>query len=374
MALAKLLLFQAQLALTEDGFRALLHGDLHQIIRGLYLVRPCSPSYHPLMNTAEKPNVWWTYDHPPIRWAIVASLVIAWFLAVFLLYSDAMKVLAARPWWEDFIVALATVAVPILTALELRHSAEANRLRGEANDERRRANVHHAEANRLSQENARLTAALDAERNEQLAQIATNTARPISPAERNAEILRRHLGACVSVSEGTGSWPSTPLIVEVSDANILTLFTPSGGSNPQASFVQVDCGELDITDIPHGSCPFRLHLRRRYGSSVQLGEITRWEDRNLPAAAPRFNKGGNAHYMTFTKQGSSETRGLYIYVSADGSNSFLLEASTGERVVADNVEISKRFVLLAVDYLAAGFSRGNSGTGGSPHRLYTPTF
>jgi hypothetical protein len=32
MALAKLLLLQAQLALTEDAFRAVLHGDLHQMI------------------------------------------------------------------------------------------------------------------------------------------------------------------------------------------------------------------------------------------------------------------------------------------------------------------------------------------------------
>jgi hypothetical protein len=324
--------------------------------------------------SAEKSPIWWTYDHAPTRWAIVASLVIAWFLAVAILYSDIVKVLAARPWWEDLIVALATVAVPILALFELRHSGEANKLRGEANDERRKANDLRTEANQLREKNAQLAVALDAERNKQLAQIATNTARPVTPAERNAETLRRHKGACVSVTEGQGSWPSTPLIVEVSDTDVVTLFTPSAGSNPQASCVQVDCSELDIVEIPHGSCPLRLHVRRRCGAAVQLGEITRWEDRNVPAATPTFNKGGNVHYTTFSKQGSSETRGLYVYASADGSNSFLLEASTGERIVADNVEISKRFALLAVDYLATGFSRGNSGTGGSPHRLYIPMF
>jgi len=171
------------------------------------------------------------------------------------------------------------------------------------------------------------------------------------------------------------SWIArTPLIVEVSDANIVTLFTPSAGSNPQASCVHVDCGELEITEIPLGSCPLRVHVRRRYGPAVQLGEITRWEDHKTPAAAPTFNRGSNAYYATFSKPGFAETRRLDIFTSADGSNSFLLEASTGERVVADNVEISKRFVLLAVDYLAAGFSRGNSGTSGSPHRLYIPMF
>jgi len=319
------------------------------------------------MTAAETPDVWWTYDHAPTRWAIVGSLVIAWLLAGLLLYRDVVKILASRPWWEDLIVAVATVAVPILAVLELRHSDKANRLRGEANDERRKAN-------RLSEENARLAAELDAERNKQLAKIATNIARPITPAERNAEILRRHIRACVSVTEGQGSWPNSPLIVEVNDANIVTLFTPSAGSNPQAWCVQVDCGELEISDIPHGSCPLRVHVRRRYGPNVALGEITRWEDRNLPAAAPKFNKGGNVHYQTFTKEGSSETRSLYVYASAEGSNSFLLQASTGEKVVADNVEISRRFVLLAIGYLADGFSRGSSGTSGSTHRLYIPMF
>src|SRR5277367_628511 len=246
----------------------------------------------------EKPTVWWTYDHAPTRWAIVCSFVIAWLLAVALLYSDVVQVLAARPWWEDLIVAVATVAAPILALLELRHSAEANRLRGEANDERRKAND-------LREENGRLAAELDDERNKHLEQIAANTRRPLTPAERNAETLRRHLGACVSVTEGTGGWPSTPLIVEVSDANIVTLFTPSAGSHPQASCVQLDCGELEISEIPHGSCPLRVHVRRRYGPNVPLGEITRWEDRNLPAAAPRFTKGGNVYHARFSKQGSA---------------------------------------------------------------------
>jgi len=190
--------------------------------------------------SAEKSAIWWTYDHAPTRRAIVGSFVGAWLLAVAFLFSDIVKVLAARPWWQDLAVAVATVAVPLLAFLELRHSAEANRLRGEANDERRRANDLSDEANWLSEENTRLTAALDAERNKQLALIATNTSRPITPAERNAETLRRHIGACVSVTEGQGGWSSPPLIAEVSDANIVTLFSPSAGSNPQAWCVQVD--------------------------------------------------------------------------------------------------------------------------------------
>jgi hypothetical protein len=62
-------------------------------------------------------QIWWTYDHAPTRWAIVGSFVVAWLLSVAVLYSDIVKVLAARPWWEDWIVAGATVAVPVLAFL-----------------------------------------------------------------------------------------------------------------------------------------------------------------------------------------------------------------------------------------------------------------
>ena len=113
-------------------------------------------------------------------------------LAIVFLFSDIMKVLVARPWWEDFIVVLATVAVPILAYLELLHSAEANRLRDEANEERRKAN-------RLTEQNAQLSAELDAERNQHLAQIASGINRAsqepaaslkIYPANRSRYILK----------------------------------------------------------------------------------------------------------------------------------------------------------------------------------------
>lgn len=128
----------------------------------------------PPMKTAEERNVWWTYDHAPTRWAIVGSLVFAWLLAALFLYADVVKILATRPWWEDLIVAVATVAVPILAYLELRHSGEANRLRQEMID-------------------------TDLERNKHLEQIAVNTARPsqepaaslkIHPAGHSRYILK----------------------------------------------------------------------------------------------------------------------------------------------------------------------------------------
>jgi hypothetical protein len=116
------------------------------------------------MSSGKSPTLW-IYDHAPTRWVIVGVFVVAWFLAIVFLFSDIVKVLAARPWWEDLIVAMAAVAVPVLAFFELRHSGEANRLRDEANEERRKAN-------RLTEQNTQLSAELDAERNKHLAQIA----------------------------------------------------------------------------------------------------------------------------------------------------------------------------------------------------------
>jgi hypothetical protein len=150
------------------------------------------------MKAAEKLKVWWTYDQAQIRWAVLGFFVIAWIVTVVLLFSDVVKVLATRPWWQDLVVAVATVAVPILAWRELRHSAEANRLRTEANEQSDRANELRAEANQLREKNAQLAIALDAERNKHLEQIAINTARAqeaaklkIHPANRSRYILKR---------------------------------------------------------------------------------------------------------------------------------------------------------------------------------------
>jgi hypothetical protein len=88
-----------------------------------------------------------------------------------------------------------------------------------------------------------------------------------------------------------------------------------------------------------------------------------------PADIPVFAKGGMAYHATYSK-GSSEKRTIYVYAAKDGSNSFLLEASTGQRITGNNEEISKRFSVLQIEFEAAGFERANSGTGGTLHRLF----
>ena len=93
------------------------------------------------------------------------------------------------------------------------------------------------------------------------------------------------------------------------------------------------------------------------------------ENSKQPADTPAFAKGGMAYHATYTK-GSSERRTIYVYAAKDGSNSFLLEASTGQSVIGNNEEISKRFAVLQIEYEAAGFEPANSGTGGTLHRLF----
>jgi hypothetical protein len=282
----------------------------------------------------------------------ISSVVVLLLLAA-LLHTSIKDFLWAHPWWHSTIVAVPTIALAVFAYLELRHSGEANALRREANILRGHI------------------AKLEAERNRHLQQIAENTRKPVTQAERNASTLRKHLGAKVAVSEEHGDWGSiTPEIVEVSDENIVTLFTPYGYSSSAAWCVNVHCGQLEIVEIPEGSCPLRLKVLKRYGPNVQLGEITRWQDRRQPAATPIFAKAGAAYHATYSKPGSPERRSLYIFASSGGANSFLLEASTGEKVIGDNVEISKRFMVLQIEYEAAGFGRSSSGTGGGPHRLF----
>jgi hypothetical protein len=291
-----------------------------------------------------------------MRRAAVIAVFADLALVAIVLYSSIKDFLWTHPWWHSFLVAIPTIALPILAFFELRHSSEANTLRSEANELRR--------------ENARLIAELDTERNMHLEQIARNTQRAVTQSERNAGVLRKHLREHVAVSEGDGTWGNTPEIVEVGGDDIVTLFTPRTHMSSRASCVRVRCGELEITEIPQGGCPLRVRILKRYGPDVDLGEITRWEDRFQPAARPVFAKGGRVYHATYAKPGSSETRRLNVYAASDGANSFLLETATEQICVGDNVEVSKRFMVLQVEYEAAGFVRNSSGTGGGTHRVF----
>jgi len=225
------------------------------------------------------------------RWVAVFALVI-WAFNLILLYPEIANFVLTRPWWHTVFGTILEISVPVLAILELRHSAEANTLRKDANAQRIEANRLHAEATALQDQNAKLIAQLAEERNKHLQEIAKNTARPITPAERNADLLRRHLRTTVAVSEGTGTWGNAPEIVEVGEDGTVTLFTASSHMSSDAWCVKVQCEDLEITDITQGAGPLRLRVLKRYGVPVQLGEIKKWEDRTRPAAVPIFGKQG----------------------------------------------------------------------------------
>lgn len=265
----------------------------------------------------------------------------------------------------------------VFEAFELEHSAKANEMRSEANDLREEANNLRDQANQireernaLAAENNELKRQLDTERNQHLAAIATHVQRPQTRAEVNAARLRTFIGSPVVVFNADDSrWGNTPNIVDVSNQNILTLFQPARNGS-RAFAVSADCNDVELTEVPQGACPIRIKINRRYGADLHLGEITRWEDRNAPAAEPRFDRDGAAYNAQFSKPGSPETRSLFVYPSRDGSNSFQLQASTGETFIGNNKEVSIRFLAKQVDYLSEGFRRGSAGTGASPFPLF----
>lgn len=193
-----------------------------------------------------------------MRRAVAIAAIIGWVFALFLFLPDIRNFLLTHPLWHIVLAAVPGIAVLVLAWFELRHSAEANTLRADANRLR-------SEQIDLQNQIGELTAELAAERNKHLQPIAENSKKP--------------------------------------------------------------------------------------------------------ADIPVFAKGGMAYHATYSK-GSSERRTIYVYAAKDGSNSFLLEASTGQKVIGNNEEISKRFSVLQIEYQAAGFELTNSGTGGTLHRLF----
>lgn len=271
------------------------------------------------------------------------------------LYNLLRDVHSAHSWLRSILVLLPEFGT-IVAVFELEHSAKANELRKERNE--------------LAEANNRLEQQLQTERNEHLAKIAKQMERPQTVAERNAMKLREHLGSPVAITDRNNNrWPNPPQIVEVSEGNIVALFQPMQHGS-QAFVVYADCENVEIVEVAQGACPLQVKLNKTYGNTVQLGEITKWEDRRTPSATPAFERGGAAYHAQFTMPGSSETKRLTVFSSKDGANSFLLEASTGEQFVGTNKAVSLRFLSLQVDYLSEGFNRGNSGTGESRYPLF----
>ena len=290
-----------------------------------------------------------------MRRALQVVLIVIAVVSGIMLYDVLRDAQWAHSWSKSLLIMLPELGT-VVAVFELHHSAEANKLRDEHNV--------------LARQNNELRRNLDDERNKHLAEIALHIQRPQTAAERNAAKLRQYLGSPIVVTnEDHGRWPNTPQIAEISDGNIAALFQPmQHGSQAYATYV--DCADMEIIDVATGACPLQVKVNKRYGNPLQLGEITRWEDRQKPAAAPLFERGTTAYNARFSKQGSSETRTLFVYSSKDGANLFELEASTGEHFVGNNKAVSIRYLAQQVEYLSDGFQRSSTATGGGGYPLF----
>lgn len=284
------------------------------------------------------------------RTLVIAALVWSLLLAA-VLQMPLKDWLWQHPWWHSFLVAVPGLLSAVIALLELQHSADANDLRRENNE---------------------LREALDSERNQHLQDIAKHTKPQPTQAERTAARLRKHLGHSATVSEGSGVWPSPMEVVEVTEDNIATLFSPASTASTVAYAINVHCADLEIVEM---ASQLRLRVLKRYGDLMQFGNLTSWDDRHRATPPPAIpEKGQCAHFVVYTKPGSSETRELDIYPAKDGTNRFVLEARpSGEQFTGDNVDISKRFVTMQVEINAAGFIHSRSGSAGSKYPLYIHT-
>ena len=318
-----------------------------------------------------------------MRRVLQFSLGIVAIVSGIMLYDVLRDAQWAHSWLKSIVVMLPEAGT-VIAVFELHHSAKANELRCERNElakanneleETRNKlaegnNTLAAANNRLAEENNELQRKLQSERNEHLAEIARQMQRPLTEAEMNAAKLRKHLGSpVVALNSDNSRWGGGPRIVEVSDGNIVAFFHPAQQGS-QAFVIYADCKDVEVIDIPIGACPLQVKVNKRYGDFIQLGEITKWEDRKKSSAMPAFEGGGIAYNAQFRKPGSPETRTLSVHTSKDGTNSFLLEASTGERFVGNNKAVSIRFLSQQVEYLSEGFQRNTAGTGESRYPLF----
>jgi len=299
--------------------------------------------------------------------AFAISVVAELSIALLLLHSDIKDFLWTHPWWHSFLVLVPTISVPILAALELVHSREANRLRADLGKRVARIGELQTELNTLQDE-----------RNKSLNKIAINTERRLSEADRNAAVLRKYLGKSAQVTEGANSWGSMGAVVaEVNDNNIATLFVPSGFASSQAFGQRVRCDKVQIVEEPVGSCPVQIHILERYGGPTSYGEAKSWEERSARSnAMQQVPHGRNVFAVSYRKDGTSTKRGVYIYQSTDGSPNYSLvafedlEKPQTTAWYLPKIEIEKRFAILQLEWLNSGW-RYDGGSGSGPLFLLT---
>lgn len=298
------------------------------------------------------------------RALIIASAIVAVGLSI-AFHSAWRGWLCESAWFHSVLIDGPALVLAIIAWLELGHSTEANehrqRMSGELANmtkEASKAGEYLRQRNDLEQQNIGLRETLAVSTQ----QIAENTKRVPTRAERNASTLGKYMRKNASVAtERLANLPSPYELVELKDG-ILTLFSPALQNGTSAIYRRVDCEDLTIDENPQGGCSIRINVTKYQGLPVDLGQVTKWEDRS--GLAPAFDKApGVACNASYGKGGSAEVKTLNIFQARDGTNSFQLESSDGSTAVGDSVQVSKRFMATQIEYFAANFTRSSFGTG-----------
>jgi hypothetical protein len=142
----------------------------------------------------------------------------------------------AHSWCQSLIESLPAIALPVIAFLELRHSAEANVLRSEANMAREEANEQSAQANKFREEANEQRGEANKERaraSEALGRIADHTQKSRTKGERNAERLQPYLRQNIQVINADDSrWGSAAEIVGIKDEVVSSLRQVALGPRP----------------------------------------------------------------------------------------------------------------------------------------------
>src|SRR5260370_41097592 len=173
-----------------------------------------------------------------------------------LLHTDAKHWLDEHSLLQTLFIDGPAVIMAIIAFGELRHPGEANEERRKANTYRGQRNAIEKETIELRRQNLILTEQVGFEQNRNLKLIAENTKPAVTKAQRHAEVLRKYLRQMPSVSlHGEKTHPVALEIVEDTDDDIVTLFSHPGQNSSRAYYNRVDCGDLTVDEMPHGSCP-----------------------------------------------------------------------------------------------------------------------
>jgi hypothetical protein len=267
-----------------------------------------------------------------MRRAFAIALIAEVGIVALLLFNDIKDFIWTHPWWHSFLVAIPSLAAPILAWFELQHSQEANDLRTEANYHRLRANTLQEEQNKsvaqiaeLQAKIADVTEELDTERNKHLQQIAANSQRPLSEAEINAGILKKYISQRALVTDGDIHWGAMGAIVaEINENNILTLCVPAGSASSQAWGQPVRCDKLHVVEVPTGGCAVQINIIERYGRHTTYGDARSWDERHVEPTQTGMQRGQNVFNAQYRKNGSPKLRHIYIYASTDGSPNYTM--------------------------------------------------